>query len=32
MAYVVVTFLLARRMRWSITFTLLSLVAGLVRC
>lgn len=30
MAYVVVTFLLARKLRWSISFTLLNLVAGLV--
>jgi len=30
MAYVVVTFLLSRKLKWSITFTLLNLVAGLV--
>ena len=30
MVYVVVTFLLARRERWSIPFTLLNLAAGLI--
>ena len=30
MVYVVVAFLLARRARWSVSFTLLMLVAGLV--
>jgi len=30
MAYVVVAFLLSRRARWSLQFTLLTLVAGLV--
>ena len=30
MVYVVVTFLLSRRLKWSITFTLLNLVAGLI--
>jgi integral membrane protein len=30
MAYVVVTFLLSRRLRWSLGFTLLNLAAGLV--
>ena len=30
MVYVVVTFLLSRRTRWSIGFTLLTLVAGLI--
>lgn len=30
MAYFVVTFLLARRLRWSIMFTILNLAAGLI--
>jgi integral membrane protein len=30
MAYVVVAFLLSRRARWSIQFTVLALIAGLV--
>lgn len=30
MAYVVVTFLLSRRLKWSITFTILNLAAGLI--
>ncbi len=30
MAYVVVTFLLSRRLRWSIGFTVLNLAAGLI--
>lgn len=30
MAYVVVTFLLSRRLRWSISFTVLNLAAGLI--
>lgn len=30
MAYVVVTFLLARRLRWSIGYTVLNLAAGLI--
>ena len=30
MAYVVVTFLLARKLRWSIAFTLVNLAAGLI--
>ncbi|WP_028637895.1 DUF3817 domain-containing protein [Nocardioides sp. URHA0032] len=30
MAYVVVTFLLSRKLRWSIVFTLLNLAAGLI--
>ncbi|MBZ5738205.1 DUF3817 domain-containing protein [Nocardioides mangrovi] len=30
MAYVVVTFLLSRKLRWSIAFTLVNLAAGLI--
>lgn len=30
MAYVVVTFLLSRKLKWSITFTILNLAAGLI--
>lgn len=30
MAYFVVTFLLARRLRWSVMFTILNLAAGLI--
>ncbi len=30
MAYVVVTFLLSRRLRWSLVFTLVNLAAGLI--